>query len=300
MSDKLKGSLLLLLTAVVWGASFVSQSVGLDHMEPFSFNGLRSIIGGLSLLPVIAIIRRKSDGSDLKVSLTGGLCCGIVLFSASTIQQHAIQYTTAGKAGFITALYIIIVPILQIMLRQRPRKQIWVCAFAALAGFWLLSVKEGFDVGHGDLMMLGCAVVFAVHIIVIDRFIKRGTDPILMACVQFFVVGILSAPFAFITEHPTLNDAMISWLPLLYSGVAACGVGYTLQMVGQKTTPPAAATLIMSLESVFAVLFGWLLLGEQLTAREFGGCVLVFAAVLGAQIELPERKAEKHEDRVHT
>ena len=300
MSDKLKGSLLLLLTAIVWGASFVSQSVGLDHMEPFSFNGLRSVIGGLSLLPVIAVIRRKSDNRDLKTSLLGGLCCGVVLFSASSIQQHAIQYTTAGKAGFITALYIIIVPILQLMLGQRPRKQVWICAFAALAGFWFLSVKEGFTVGRGDLMMLGCAVVFAVHIILIDRFIKRGTDPIVMACVQFFVVGILSAPFAFISEHPTVHDAVISWLPLLYSGVAACGIGYTLQMVGQKTTPPAAATLIMSLESVFAVLFGWLLLHEHLSAREFCGCVLVFAAVIGAQIEFPERKAKDNEDRVHS
>ncbi len=299
MSPKLKGSLLLLLTAVVWGASFVSQSKGLDHMQPFSFNGLRSVIGGISLLPVIAFLRHgKTDAPPLKNSVFAGVCCGTVLFIASSIQQHAIQYTTAGKAGFITALYIIIVPILQLLLRQRPPGQIWICAATAIAGFWFLSVKEGFTVGRGDLLMLCCAVFFAMHIIVIDRFNGKNTDPIVMSCTQFFTVGLLSAPFAFLTEQPSLSAAAQSWLPLLYSGAAACGVAYTLQIVGQKTTPPAAATLIMSLESVFAVLFGWILLGEQLSLRELIGCGLVFAAVIGAQIEIPGRKA--NEDTVHT
>ena len=290
MSKKLQGSLVLLLTAMIWGASFVSQSKGLDHMRPFSFNGLRSIIGGLSLLPVIAVMRRGKDSSDMRISLIGGACCGVVLFIASSLQQVAIQYTTAGKAGFITALYIIIVPILQLLLGQRPPKQIWLCAAAALAGFWLLSVKEGFTVHPGDLLMLACAVFFAVHIIVIDRFNARGTDPLVMSCVQFFTAGILSLPPALISEHPTAVAIALSWLPLLYSGVAACGVGYTLQIIGQRSTPPAAATLIMSLESGFAVLSGWLILGEQLSPRELSGCALVFAAVVGAQIELPSRK----------
>lgn len=298
MSDKLKGSLLLLITAVVWGASFVSQSVGLDHMQPFSFNGLRSVIGGISLLPVIVFLRRREKHPlPLAKSVRSGLCCGTLLFIAGSIQQHAIQYTTAGKAGFITALYIIIVPILQLVTGQRPRRQVWICAFAAIAGFWFLSVKEGFDIGRGDLMMLCCAFFFAVHIIVIDRLNGDDTDPVVMACTQFFAVGLLSLPGALIFEHPTVSGVALSVVPLLYSGVAACSIGYTLQMVGQKTTPPAAATLIMSLESVFAVLFGWLLLHEQLSGREILGCALVFAAVIGAQIELP---GGKNEDTVHT
>lgn len=288
---KAKNGLMLFLTAFIWGTAFVAQSVGMDYLGPFTFNGVRSLIGGIALLPCIWLLHKlngesKNEGSRREL-LTGGTACGVLLFAASSFQQIGIQYTTAGKAGFITAFYIVIVPVLGVFLHKKIGWKIWLAVILALAGLYFLCITESFSIGKGDTMVFLCALVFAVHILVVDYYSPK-VDGVKMSCIQFFVCGILSLPFMFTLETPELGSIVVAWMPLLYAGVLSCGVAYTLQILGQKNVNPAVASLILSLESCFSVLAGWIVLGERLSLRESAGCVLMFMAIILAQ--LPEKK----------
>ena len=285
----------LLLTAFIWGVAFVAQSVGMDYIGPFTFNCVRSIIGGLILIPLILILRKadKTERSETeakaykKNTILGGICCGVALCVASSFQQFGIMYTTVGKAGFITALYIIIVPILGIFIGKRVAPIIWVSSIIAVAGFYLLSISGQVSISKGDILVLICAVLFSVHILIIDYFSPKG-DGVIISCIQFLTCGILCGICMFLFETPQIADVLAAYLPILYAGVMSCGVAYTLQIVGQKNMDPTVASLILSLESVFSVLAGWVILGQGLTTKELIGCGLVFAAVLLAQ--MPEKK----------
>lgn len=297
---KTKNALMLLLTAFIWGTAFVAQSVGMDYLEPFTFNGVRSLIGGVALLPCIWFLRMMNgkngddpeadDGRGSRRDLTvGGIACGLLLFAASSLQQIGIQYTTAGKAGFITAFYIVLVPVFGIFLRKRIGWKVWLAVVIAVAGLYLLCIKEGFTIGKGDVLIFLCALVFTMHILTIDHFSPK-VDGVRMSCIQFFVCGIVSLPFMFLLEKPEIGALLAGWKPLLYAGVLSCGVAYTLQIIGQKNVNPAVASLLLSLESCFSVLAGWAVLGESLSVRESIGCVLMFAAIILAQ--LPEKKKQ--------
>ncbi len=301
---KTKNAILLVVTAFIWGTAFVAQSVGMDYLGPFTFNGVRSLIGGIALLPCIWFLERingknetgKKDGgeneaksvtSGRKDLMAGGIACGMMLFGASSLQQIGIQYTTAGKAGFITAFYIVIVPVLGIFLRKKIGWKVWSAVAVALAGLYFLCITERFTIGKGDILIFLCALVFSLHILVIDYFSPK-VDGVKMSCIQFFVCGIASLPFMFALETPKIGAMIAGWMPLLYAGVLSCGVAYTLQIIGQKNVNPAVASLILSLESCFSVLAGWVVLGERLSVRESVGCVLMFAAIILAQ--MPEKK----------
>ena len=309
---KTKNVILLVLTAFIWGTAFVAQSVGMDYLEPFTFNGVRSLIGGIALLPCIWFLGRMNgkavsadeDGrmeegklspADRKELALGGIACGLLLFCATSLQQIGIQYTTAGKAGFITAFYIVIVPVLGIFLGKRIGWKVWLAVAAALAGLYFLCITDKFTVGKGDVLIFVCAVVFSVHILVIDYFSPR-VDGVKMSCIQFLVCGIMSLPFMFALETPKAGAMLEGWMPLLYAGVLSCGVAYTLQIIGQKNVNPAVASLILSFESCFSVLAGWAVLGERLSVRETAGCVLMFTAIILAQ--MPDgRENGKEKDR---
>lgn len=290
---------MLLLTAIIWGVAFVAQSVGMEYIGPFTFNFVRNIIGGFVLIPCIWFLNKwkEKEGieenteqkQDKKTLIIGGICCGIALCLASNLQQIGIQYTTVGKAGFITALYIVIVPIMGIFLKKKCGIQIWISVLIALAGFYLLSVKDGFELEAADMYLLCSAVLFSVHILIIDYFSPK-VDGVKMSCIQFFVCGILSGVMMLLTETPSPENILAAWLPVLYAGVLSCGVAYTLQIVGQKDFNPTIASLILSLESVFSALAGWLLLEQALSKKELTGCVLIFCAIILAQIPMRKKK----------
>ncbi len=293
----IRQSLLLLLTATIWGVAFVSQSVGMDYVGPFTFNAARSLIGAAVLVPCIALlkkIQKKEEGpeevhkkEDKRTLLRGGICCGVILAVASSFQQFGLLYTTVGKAGFITAMYIILVPLLGIFAGKKVGLRIGISVVIAVAGLYLLCMTESLRLEAGDILVLLCAVVFSFHIMVIDHF-SPLVDGVKMSCIQFLTCGILCGICMFLFEAPKLSMILAAWKPVLYAGVMSCGVAYTLQLVGQKGMNPTVASLIMSLESVISVLAGFVLLHEVLSRRELFGCVLMFAAIILAQ--LPERK----------
>lgn len=279
----MRNSLLLLLTAFIWGAAFVAQSVGGEAVGCFTFNGVRSLIGALVLLPVIWLMDAKKK-EDQKTLITGGICCGVMLCIASNFQQFGISFTTVGKAGFITAMYILIVPILGLFMKKKPGLQVWLGVVLAVMGLYLLCMtSESFSLSKGDFLVLICAGFFSLHILIIDYFSPK-VDGVRMSCIQFLVCGILSMVMAFIFETPEVSVILSGWLPILYAGVLSCGVAYTLQIVGQKNMDPTVASLILSLESVFSVLAGWLILNQTLSLRELSGCVLMFLAIILAQL----------------
>lgn len=298
-----KNAMMLMLAAFIWGTAFVAQSVGMDYLGPFTFNGVRNFIGAAALLPCIWFLnrlnakepvgdgaerlepQRKSSG-EKKDLVTGGISCGIVLFTASSLQQVGLQYTTVGKAGFITACYIIIVPVCGIFLHKKIGGKVWIAAALSLSGLYLLCITEKFTIGRGDLLVFLCALVFSMHIMVIDHFSPK-VDGVKMSCIQFFVCGVLSLVPMLLLEEPRMAAVMKSWAPILYAGVLSSGVAYTLQIVGQKNVNPAIASLLLSLESCFSVLAGWVILKQQLSAKEGFGCILMFAAIILAQ--LPEK-----------
>lgn len=295
MSKQLRGSLMLLLTALIWGTAFVAQSAGMDYVGPFTFGAVRTLVGALVLIPVTLLFwkKRTPEGEkpySIKNSVIGGVACGLVYTAASNLQQYGISQTTAGKAGFITALYIVIVPLLGIFLGKKIPPIVWGCIAAAVLGFYLLCMNERFQISAGDFLVLLCAFFFSLHIIVIDHFAAKNVNGVLMSCVQFFTAGIITLVPMFLFEQPTLSALWDARLTLFYTGVMSCGIAYTLQIIAQKDTDPTIATLLMSLESVFAALSGALLLHETMTGREIVGCILVFAAVIFAQIPLPKRR----------
>lgn len=290
MQRKLRGSIMLLIAALIWGTAFVAQSEGMRYVEPFTYNAVRTLIGGFVLIPIIIIFRKipRKDGASEKTSLratiTGGMVCGLFLFIASSFQQSGISMTTAGKAGFITTLYIIIVPLFGLFFRRKVSPVLWFCVLIAAVGFWLLCIKEGVSIGKGDLLVLCCAVFFAMHIMSIDHFNGKYVDAMLMSCIQFFTAGILMMICMFLFETPQIGNILDAKVTILYAGFMSSGVAFTLQVIGQKDTEPTVATLLMSLESVFAALSGWLILHEALSIKELIGCVLVFSAVILAQL----------------
>lgn len=294
MSKKMRANFLLLLTALIWGSAFVAQIKGMDNLGPFSYAAVRNLVGGLFLVPITLYFRKKDktvrtkeeEASEKKNMIIGGICCGLVLFVAGSLQQVGLGYTTAGKAGFITALYIVIVPLLGLFIRKRVRPVIWGCVLVAAIGLYLLSITNGFTIGKGDFLVLLCALGFSVHILVIDHFSPK-TDGVAMSCIQFFVVALCSGIVMFIFEEPTVANILSAWLPILYAGVLSSGVGYTLQIVAQKDTDPTMASLLMSLESVFALVAGMIILHEMMSGRQMLGCVLMFGAIIVAQ--LPQR-----------
>ena len=295
-AKKLRANLLLLLTAMIWGAAFVAQSVSMDYIGPFTFLCSRSILGGVVLLPVIALMDKKKDTDEKeepanhkKTLLMGGLACGVALFVASAFQQIGIQETTAGKAGFITAMYMVLVPIAGLFFGKKTGGKVWGAVAVALVGMYLLCFSGGGlgAINRGDLMEMVCALGFTVHILVIDHFSGR-VDGVKMSCIQFFVCGVLAFFAMIIFEEPNVQDILAAWMPIVYAGLMSSGVGYTLQIVAQKDTDPTVASLLMSLESVFSLVFGWILLHEAMSARELIGCVLMFAAIVWVQ--LPERR----------
>ena len=307
----LKNSLLLLLTATIWGIAFVAQSEGGEAVGPLTFNATRNIIGSLVLIPVILLLNKinpQSNSADFtesdrqpmassgsnpfsrnKTLIAGGIICGICLCLASNFQQFGIQYTSVGKAGFLTACYIIIVPILGLFMKKKCSPFIWVAVVMALIGLYLLCITDGFSIGKGDFLVLICAFLFSLHILVIDYFSPK-TDGVKMSCIQFLTGGILGAVFMLLFENPSIAMILSAAGPILYTGIMSTGVGYTLQIVGQKGLNPTVAALILSLESVFSALSGYLFLHQVLTTRELIGCALMFIAIVLAQLPDIRRK----------
>lgn len=296
---KIRNSCLLILTALIWGIAFVAQSEGGDAVGPYTFNAARFLIGAGVLVPVILFLDKKkffkknlADKENRKNLFIGGISCGLVLCIASNLQQLGLYLgASAGKAGFLTACYILLVPIFGLFMKKRCSLNIWVGVGLTLIGLYLLCVKESLSFQFADLLLLICAVCFAVHILVIDHF-SPLVDGVKMSCIQFLVAGLLSLIPMALSDIPSVGvSAWLgafansnAWIAILYAGVLSCGVAYTLQIIGQNGLNSTVASLLMSLESVFSVLAGWMLLNETMNAKELLGCALIFSAVVLAQI----------------
>ncbi len=329
---QMRQSLLLLLTATIWGVAFVAQSVGMEYVGPLTFSCVRSLLGGIVLIPCIWFLGRherashpgreisqyeagksqgeravqkekgkRDKGADREL-LAGGMICGLLLCLASNFQQFGIAHTSVGKAGFITALYIVIVPILGLLFHKKCRPLIWLGVCLAVAGLYFLcmaggdaqaaagQIFPGIPIGKGDFLVFICALLFSGHILAIDYFTER-VDGVKMSCIQFWVCGIVSGIGMFLVEEPHFPAILMAWKELLYAGVMSCGVAYTLQIVGQKGMDPTVASLILSLESVISALAGLFILGQRLSGAEILGCILMFAAIVLAQLAGTEKKA---------
>jgi drug/metabolite transporter (DMT)-like permease len=329
---QMRQSLLLLLTATIWGVAFVAQSVGMEYVGPLTFSCVRSLLGGIVLIPCIWFLGRherashpgreisqyeagksqgeravqkekgkRDKGADREL-LAGGMICGLLLCLASNFQQFGIAHTSVGKAGFITALYIVIVPILGLLFHKKCRPLIWLGVCLAVAGLYFLcmaggdaqaaagQIFPGIPIGKGDFLVFICALLFSGHILAIDYFTER-VDGVKMSCIQFWVCGIVSGIGMFLAEEPHFPAILMAWKELLYAGVMSCGVAYTLQIVGQKGMDPTVASLILSLESVISALAGLFILGQKLSGAEILGCILMFAAIVLAQLAGAEKKA---------
>ena len=304
---------MLFLTAFIWGTAFVAQKSGMDTISPVAFNGIRTLVGGVFLLPIIWFLEKRnkkeegsfdtesvSDPSEIRsrrrLLWIGGICCGLCLMAAGNIQQIGMYYTTAGKTGFITALYVILVPIFGIFLKKKIRPIFWACVAASAVGLYLLCIpaEGGFgNINKGDLIVLGCSIMFSFHILCIDYFSPK-VDGVKLSCIQFFVAGSLSCLLMFVIDPalgfdlPSISDVFDGWFQVFYAGVMSCGVAYTLQVVAQADVNPTLSSMILCLESVFAVLAGAVILGEGMGMREIVGCALMFGAILVAQ--LPSRE----------
>ena len=315
---KLLGNLLLLLTAMIWGTAFVAQRVGMDSIEPITFNAARMWLAAVAIGSAAFLTRRNrqkgqapnnaekqitADGAAGAVTglgdpaqdrrrntIIGGICCGCFLTAASLFQQMGIVYTTAGKAGFITALYMLFVPILSfILFKKKNTWLVWTGVLIGVIGMYLLCITDDFSLTYGDMLVCICALLFSCHILCCDHFVRLG-NPLFISAIQFTTVAVISSVAAFIAEEPSWQKVISAAIPILYCGIVSGGIGYTLQMIAQKYTDPTIASLLMSLESVFAVIAGALLLGERMTARELAGCIIMFAAIVLVQIPLPSRR----------
>ena len=306
-NQKLKGNLMMLLTALIWGVSFISQSKGVENLSPLAFNGIRSILGGLVLLPVIFLIDRSKIKKGIlvqkpdKTLFVGGTVCGLFMCIASTLQSMGMVQTSPGKAGFITALYMIIVPIIGLFIGKKPTKSVAFAVVVAVISLYLMCVKKGEKIVGGDILVLICSFFFSLHILAIDYFSPKA-DGVKLSCIQFFVCGVIDMILAFIfdMDNMSLKQVTDCWLAIGYSGILSCGVAYTLQMVAQKYTDPPSASILMSLESVFSTLatvvlvaLGWDLTGGQLDLRQIIGCSLMFVAIL--LVQMPEKNTAKNQ-----
>lgn len=293
MSKKMKANLLLFIAAFIWGTAFVAQKSG-GAIGSFTFNGIRTFIGGLVLLPLV-IKNHKDKTLPLftKEELTGGIVCGFFLFVAASLQQFGLAYTTAGKAAFITTLYVVFCPILSLIVhKKKTRPLVWLCVVLDVIGLYLLCMTDAsFSIQLGDTLVILCAVAFAAQMVSVDNFIDR-IDGIKLSCIQFLFSGLLGIICMFIFEGPvSVSNIMTAWFPILYAGVISCGIAYTFQVLGQKEATPTIAALILCLESVFGVLAGAVILGETMTMREIFGCIIMFAAVVISN--LPEKSSKE-------
>lgn len=294
MKKQIQGSVYLLIATLIWGTAFVAQSVGMDYIEPFTFQATRSYLAVIALFPVIFLMDKRRDGGRTfkakwtdKRLWTTGLLCGGALFLASGLQQVGLVHTDAGKAGFITAMYIVLVPVLGLLFKQKVPGLVWVSVGLAVVGLYLLSCAGVNRINIGDILLMGCAAAFAVQIILVDR-LAQDLDGLRLNFVQFLVNALISTLVMLATETPHWDSILACGVPLVYTGVMSSAVAYSLQIMGQQNLPSAPASLIMSLESVFAALSGWLLLNESMTGVELFGCGLVFAAVIMSQ--MPNKK----------
>ncbi|MGF0145035.1 DMT family transporter [Sharpea azabuensis] len=279
MNTRTKYNLLLVLTAMIWGSAFVAQKSG-GTIGGFTYNGIRTLLGGLVLIPIYFLLRKNKE---MKTSIMGGIFCGLALFIASNLQQFGINNTSASKAGFITSLYAIIVPFLSIFLHKKIRPIVWVSVVISLAGLYLLNYSaEGLSINIGDIQLMLCALAFAFQILIIDHY-SDHVNGVLMSATQFIVAGLLSIVCMFLFEKPQINDILASWWPIVYAGVFSCAIAYTLQIVGQRHVPPTEASLIFCLESVFSLLAGTIFLHERMKAINYIGCLLIFIAVVLSQ-----------------
>ena len=315
-SRKMLGNMLLLLTAVIWGTAFVFQRVGMDSIEPVTFNAARMWLAAAAIGLVAVFTAEKSLQDDTlntgfttdstldtaladrqdkrqdrrKNTIIGGICCGSFLTAASLFQQMGVVYTTAGKAGFITAMYMLLVPIINfVFFKKKNTWLVWTGVLIGVIGMYLLCIKDGFSLTYGDSLVCICALLFSGHILCCDHFVQLG-NPIQISAIQFLTTAVISSIIAWIVEAPSPEKILSAAIPILYCGIVSGGIGYTLQMVAQKYTDPTIASLLMSLESVFAVIAGAVLLGERMTARELAGCIVMFAAIVLVQIPLPARR----------
>lgn len=303
--NQMRQVVLPILAAFIWGTAFVAQDVCADAMGAFTFNGTRYFIAVLALLVVIAVMNgTKKDRPQLtpaekkasrKQLWLGGFCCGTALAVASNFQQAGlVAGTDGGKAGFITALYVVLVPVFGLFFRRKVTLPVWGAVVLSVVSLYLLCIKGSFSLAPGDLLVLVCAVCFAIHILVIDHF-TAFCDGVKLSCLQFLFAGIWSTILALIFDTISPQVLLDCALPLLYVGVFSCGVGYTLQILAQKDSNPTVVTILLSLESVFAVISGAIILHQQMTGREYLGCVLMFAAVVLAQLPMPQKKEAKAE-----
>ena len=297
MSDnkRMLGNALLILTAMIWGTAFVFQRVGMESIEPITFNAARMAlaavaVGAVSAMPIASEKERLASYSAQQCAryrrdtIVGGICCGAFLAAASIFQQMGVVYTTAGKAGFITAMYMLLVPVINfVFFKKRNSWIVWLAVLLGVVGMYLLCMTEGFSLGRGDTLVCICAVLFSGHILCCDHFVKLG-NPIRISAIQFASCTVISAVAALILEQPGVAKIVSAAIPILYCGIVSGGIGYTLQIIAQKFTDPTVASLLMSLESVFAVIAGALLLGERMTSRELLGCAIMFAAIVLVQI----------------
>ena len=293
----LKGNIMLLITAAIWGLAFVAQSVGMEYVGSFTFQGVRFLIGAAVLVPVIlirnALAKRagkysKMDKKEVSELLRGGLICGVLLGIASCLQQFGISMTTVGKASFLTTMYILIVPLFGLALGKKVPVHIWGCIALAVVGMYFLCMKENFTLQIGDTLVLLCSVMFAFQILAVDYYSPR-VDGLSLSCLQFLVAGVASIIPALLFEAPSLQSILQAWLPIVYAGAFSCGIAYTLQVIAQKYTQPTVASLLMSLESVFATVFAIILLHQIPSLREGIGCILMFVSTLIAQLPISNR-----------
>ena len=293
---EIKYLLLLIIAAMLWGSTFVAQSTAMDHIEPFTFLALRNYIGALFLTPIIPILDRinksnaetQNNKNNTRLYAIGGLCAGMALTLAAGLQQVGIQYTTVGKAGFLTAMYIIFVPFITlIVFRKKLPRKIWFCVLLSAIGMAFLCLRGSLYPELGDLLELLCALAYSVHILILDFFTEK-LDPVRLSRIQFLVCGVISTVIMFLFEQPSISLICAAWLPILYAGIMSSGIAYTLQAVAQKNCDPTLASLVMCMESVFSVLSGWLILNETMSSRELIGCTLMFAAIVLAN--LPSKK----------
>lgn len=293
-NKRLRANMLLLLTAAIWGFAFVAQRVGSQYVGAFTFNGIRFALGSISLIPLIMYFERKrgNDDSNYKVitknTILSGILVGTVAYAGSTLQQMGLIYTTAGKASFITGLYMVIVPIIGLFLGHKIGKNSWIGIGLAVVGLYFLSVNENFTISYGDLLEIIGSVFWAVHILTIDYFSKK-IDPLKLSCIQFATCSFLSLMSAFMFEHITMSNISQALIPILYGGFLSVGIAYTLQVVAQRNAKPSHAGIILSMESVFGALGGALLLSESMSTRGYAGCFLIIGGVLISQINFPSK-----------
>ncbi|MBQ7557236.1 MAG: DMT family transporter [Lachnospiraceae bacterium] len=292
------GNLMLLFAAVIWGTAFAAQSAAMDRIGPHTMNAVRCLTASVSLFPVSLLFRRHEKKHPPVRQLSpfgiwtlalGGLVCGLALFGATTLQQMGLVYTLVGKAGFITALYIVLVPILGLFLGKPVRALQWCCVGIAVVALYLLSVSGVSEINKGDLMMLGCALVFAVHIHLIDYFAPR-VNGVMLSCLQFLVAGLISLIPMFLLEEPSWLSLRAAAFPILYAGMLSGGIAYTLQILGQERTNPVTGSLIMSTESLWALIAGIFILHESLSGKELLGGALMIIALILSQVSIPFRK----------